>query len=95
MVKNYEKEQKSRIQRKINSIWAAKILEIDGNHLVVRRSLRDDKKASIPVSDPEQYKVGQYIDVIIWSTGSSSYGAKYIGITPDEFIPEDGADIGF
>lgn len=95
MEQNFKREQMSRALRVNNSIWAVKILEIKGNDLVFKRSLRNDKMISIPVSHPQEYKVGQYIDVIVWSIGNSSYGAKLIGITPDDFIPADGADIGF
>lgn len=94
MNQNYEKEQKDKVQRKINSIWAAKVLSIDGNNLIVRRNFKDDTTIRIPVSYPEEYQVGQYVDVQIWKSGTSSYGTRYIGVTPKEFIPVDGAYLG-
>lgn len=93
MEQNYKREQMAQGLRTRDKIWAVKILEIRENSLVFRRSFRDDKTISIPVSCPQAYKVGQYIDVIVWSTGTSSYGAKLIGTTPDAFIPADGAEI--
>lgn len=95
MDQNYKREQTSKALRVNNRIWAVKILEIRDNSLIFRRKPGGDKTASIPVSRPQDYKVGQYIDVIVWNTGNASYGVNLIGNTPDDFIPTDGADIGF
>lgn len=95
MEKNYKHEQTTAALRRINNVKAAKILEIKGNSLIIRRDYKTNKTVEISVSNPQDYKVNEYIDVILYSNGTSSYGTKFLGRTPGAFIPADGAELGF
>lgn len=45
------------------------------------------------VSMPEEYSVGEYIDLQVIRTGNASHTVKLIGRTPAAFIPADGRNI--
>lgn len=95
MEQKYKHEQTTIASRKINSVKAAKILEIKENSLIIRRGYKTNKTAEVLVSNPQDYKVNEYVDVVLYKNGTSSYGTKFLGRTPEAFIPSDGAEIGF
>lgn len=45
------------------------------------------------VSDPDNYKVNDYVDMVFTWMGSSSYKIELIGHTPPTFTPNNGIDI--
>lgn len=95
---NYKHEQTATILRRRNSIKAYKILDIQGNNLIVRNNLdksKTDRTAEFPVSEPGNYKVGGYVDMVLVSRGSNSHAIQLIGHTPPEFVPDNGADVVF
>ena len=94
-MKNYEYEhvQLTVALRSQNNIRAHKVLDIQGNDLVIKLWMNSEKTERFRVPEPEAYKVGEYLDFIILRTGKTSHTTKLIGKTPIEFIPVDGADI--
>lgn len=74
-----------------NNIYALKVLNVDGNRVVVRNALDTSTRISIIVPDT-YYEPGTYVDVA-FSEKSKSFNARLIGITPPEFVPNDGAEI--
>ena len=89
----YKHEQTTAILRHRNSIRAYRILDIQGNNLIVRNNLDKGRTAEYPVSEPDNYKVGGYVDMVFVRRGSSSYAIQLIGHTPPEFTPDNGQDI--
>ena len=89
----YKEIQKTVLSRHANSVTAHKILAIRGNNLIVQLWRNSDKQGSIPVSMPEEYSVGQYIDLQIARHSRTSHSITLIGRTPQKFIPADGANI--
>lgn len=74
-----------------NNIYALKILNVDGNRVVVRNAL--DTSTCISLVAPDSYyEAGTYVDVA-FSEKDKSFNARFIGITPPEFVPNDGAEI--
>lgn len=91
----YKKEQTKLILRKRNSIQAYKILDIKGGNLIVRNPYKRENTAEILVPKlTNDYKVGDYTDIIFCRTGSTSYKMEVVGHTPSEFAPTNGEDIG-
>ena len=90
---NYKQEQTTTILRHRNSIKAYKILDIQGNNLIIRNNLDKSKMIEFAVSEPGNYKVGSYVDMIFTRMGSSSHRIELIGHTPPEFMPDNGVDI--
>lgn len=89
----YRREQMITTLRRRNSIRAFRILDVQGNNLIVRNSLDRSKTAKFAVSEPDEYKVGDCVDMIFIKTGSSSYSIELIGHTPEEFIPKGNVEI--
>ncbi len=79
--------------RSRNSIKAHKILAIEGNSLIFQLWLNSDEQERLTVSMPEQYEIGQYIDLQVIRTSKTSYQIHLIGRTPQKFIPADGRNI--
>lgn len=90
---NYKFEQTTMELRSKRSITAHKILDIEGNDLVIRLWLNRDDIERFRVAEPENYEIGQYVDFVILRTGKASHTTKLIGKTPEQFIPVDGSDI--
>lgn len=85
---DYKNELKVRHE---NNIYALKILNVDGNRVVVRNAL--DTSTCISLVTPDSYyEAGTYVDVA-FSEKDKSFNAKLVGITPPEFAPNDGAEI--
>lgn len=89
----YKHEQTTAILRRRNAIRAYKILDIQGNNLIVRNNLNKSKTAEFSVSEPDKYKVGGYVDMVFTKTGSNSHSIELIGHTPPEFVPKGNIDI--
>lgn len=85
---DYEKKMQS---RRINNIYALKVLNTDGNRIVVRNALDILTCISIIVSD-NYYEPGTYVDVA-FSEKDRIFNAKLVGITPPEFVPDSGIEI--
>ena len=89
----YKYEQTKPALRRMNDIRAFKILDIKGNNLIVRNPYDRERIFDlIAVKNPNEYKVGGYIDVIINRMGTSSYMAQFLGKTPSDFI-DNGKEI--
>lgn len=78
----YEFERTKPMLRRRNGIRAFKILDIRGNNLIVRSPWNREKTFDLTVKNPNDYKVGDFIDAIISKTGTSSYMAQFLGKTP-------------
>lgn len=91
----YERRQLSTVLRRKNNISAHKIFNIEDNYLVVRLWRNKCETERILVLTPEEYKTGEYIDLVVSRMSKTSYRVEIIGYTPQEFIPSDDADIGF
>ena len=89
----YEYIQTTAALRNQNNVKAHKILDIQGNHLIIQLWLNSDKQEGVMVSMPEEYKAGQYIDLQIARTSKTSYQIRMIGRTPKAFVPTDGRNI--
>lgn len=89
----YKHEQTTTILRHGGHIRAYRILDIQGNNLIVRNNLDKNKTAELPVSEPDNYKIDGYVDLVFVRRGSSSYTMRLIGHTPPEFTPDNGQDI--
>jgi len=91
----YEFERSKPALRRMNSIRAFKILNVKGNNLIVRNPYDREKTFDlITVKNPNDYKIGNYIDAIISRTGTSSYMSQFLGNTPPELVPTAGEEIG-
>lgn len=89
----YKHIQETAALRNRNEIKAYKILDIQDKHLIFQLWLNSDKQERLMVSMPEEYEIGQYIDLQVVRTGNASYTIKLIGRTPASFIPADGQNI--
>lgn len=90
----YKHEQTTAILRHRNSIRAYRILDIQGDNLVIRNPYNRERTVGIPVPKlVSGYKVGDYADIIYLRTGSTGYKAEVIGHTPPEFTPDNEQDI--
>lgn len=92
-MEKYEHIQKSTALRNQNSVKAYKILDIQGKSLIFQLWLNSDEQGQIMVSIPEEYKIGEYIDLQVTRTSKTSHQIKLIGHTPDAFIPDDRRNI--
>lgn len=96
-------EQLNRYQRKMNGIQAFKILGVTDTEIIIRlpREFGENRTTKIPLSSEalSACEIGMYADIALSYTVydeqiPSSYIAKFWGITPKEFIPTNGEDIG-
>lgn len=75
-----------------NGIYAVKVLEIRRNNIIVKNPINPKTCILVPVSDSDYYGTGLYVDVAIANKGKS-FKANLIGVTPPEFVPNDGEEI--
>lgn len=75
-----------------NGIYALKILEVREGNAVVKSPLNPKICVLVPLSDSDYYGTGLYVDVAIANKGKS-FKANLIGVTPPEFVPNDGEEI--
>ncbi len=91
----YKNEQTKAILRRRNSIRAYRILDIQGDSLIIKNPY--NRERTVEISVPKivgGYNVGDYADIIFLRTGSTGYTAEVIGHTPPEFTPSNGEEIG-
>ena len=93
IIMEYKAIQKTAALRNNNGIKAYRILGIEDKHLIFQLWLNSDKQERLMVSMPEEYSVGEYIDLQVIRTGNASYIVKLIGRTPAAFVPDDGRNI--
>lgn len=91
----YEHRQLSTELRHKNNISAHKILNIEDNYLIVHLWCNKCETERISVPTPEEYKTGEYIDLVVLRMSKTSWRVELIGHTPQEFIPADDVNIGF
>ena len=76
-----------------SSVTAHKILAIRGNDLIVQLWRNSDKTSNIPVSMPEEYSIGDYVDLQVIRHSKTSHSITLIGHTPQKFIPANGTAV--
>ena len=90
----YKAIQKTEPLRCANEVKAYRILDIQGKDLIFQLWFNDENsRGSIKVSMPEDYEIGQYIDLQVIRTSKISHKVTLIGRTPHKFIPADGRNI--
>ena len=89
----YKREQKTAPLRNQNNVKAYRILDIKDNHLYFQLWLNSDEQGSVKVSMPEEYQIGEYIDLQVVRNSRTSYQIYLLGRTPQKFIPTDGRNI--
>ena len=89
----YKTIQKTAALRNNNGIKAYRILGIEDKHLIFQLWLNSDEQGRLMVSMPEEYEIGQYVDLQVVRTSKTSHTIKLIGRTPEVFIPADGRSI--
>lgn len=85
--------QLTELGRHQNGVTAHRILQKQGNDLIVRLTVNSEKTEKIPVLLPEDYETGQYIDLILSGNGKTSYTARLLGKTPMRFVPSNGESV--
>ena len=89
----YSEEQTSPILRKKNKIKSCRVLDIEGKNLIIRDFFNKENTTKFLVSDPGEYTVGSYVDMIFYRVGSISQRMDFVGHTPPDFTPENGEEI--
>ena len=92
-MERYEHIQKTAALRNQNGIKAYRILGIEDKHLIFQLWLNSDEQGRLTVSMPEEYEIGQYVDLQVVRTSKVSYQVTLIGRTPQKFIPAAGQNI--
>lgn len=90
----YRKEQTTEPLRNQNSVKAYRILDIKDKHLIFQLWLNSDEQGQMKVSMPEEYQIGEYVDMQVIRNSKTSYQIHLLGKTPAAFIPADGKNIG-
>lgn len=90
---HYNKIQLTRMERSRNGITIHKILDIQDGKLTVRMNFASEAKCNVLVFNADSYAIGEYVDLIITNMSRTSYSVKFVGYTPNEFIPADNVDI--
>lgn len=93
--RKYERRQLTTVLRHKNNVTAHKILDIQGDYLVVRLWCNKCETERISISTSEEYKIGEYIDLVVLRMSKTSWRIELIGHTPQDFIPANDTDIGF
>ena len=87
----------SKVDRRMNGITSHKVIGVKGNDLVIAvpSVLSKDGKISFLMSDTSGIKQGDYVDFCFAYTvtngRANGYSCRYLGETPSEFCPTDGA----
>ena len=89
----YKHIQTTTALRNQNGIKAHRILDIEDKHLIFQLWLNSDEQGRLMVSVPEEYRIGEFIDLQVIRTSRMSYQVTLIGRTPQKFIPVDGRAI--
>lgn len=88
----YKQEQTTAALRRENAIMVYRVLEVRGSDLIARNSLNKGGAVMLAVSNPDDYRVGDYVDMVIVPTGDNSRRIKLVGHTPPEFRPGKGQE---
>lgn len=89
----YKHIQTTAALRNRNGIKSYRILGIEDKHLIFQLWLNSDEQGRLMVSMPEEYEIGQYVDLKVVRMSKASYQVMLIGRTPQKFIPTDGRAI--
>ena len=89
----YKREQKTAPLRNQTNVKSYRILDIKDNYLYFQLWLNSDEQGKLKVSMPEEYQVGEYIDLQVIRNSRTSYQIHLLGRTPQKFIPTDGQNI--
>ena len=92
-MERYEHIQTTAALRNQNKIKAHRLLDINDGQLIFQLWPNRDEQGCLSVSMSEEFKIGEYIDLIVLRTSRTSYTVKLIGRTPQKFIPADGRNI--
>lgn len=79
----------TKLTRHFSGITSHKVLKVENDKITIRRSANSDKLIDFPISDPGEWKVGDFADFFIIATGSHSYRCDFRGRTPEKFIDRD------
>ncbi len=88
-----KREQNTTPLRNQNNVKAYRILDIKDNHLYFQLWLNSDEQGKVKVSMPEEYTIGQYVDLQIIRNSRTSYQIHLLGKIPAAFILADGRNI--
>ncbi len=86
----------TRADRRMSNITTHRVFEVKGNNIIigVPSILSKDGRISVVMSDTSDIKPGVFLDFQFAYTASngkvSSYRAKFLGVTPPEFVPKEG-----
>lgn len=90
----YKAIQKTESLRCANEVKAYRILDIQDKDLVFQLWFNDESsRGRIKVSFPEEYQIGEYVDLQVIRTSKMSHQVTLVGRTPQKFIPVDGRNI--
>lgn len=98
--KGFDSRQINKFMRRNCNVKAFRILDVSDKNLVLKLpdAFGENRTMKIPVANSENYSVGEYVDIILIYTidggVASSYKAEFLGKTPEQFIPENGEEIG-
>lgn len=62
--------------------------------MIVQLWGNSDDTGRIPVSMPQEYAIGDYVDLQVIRRSRTNYTIAFVGKTPETFIPENGENIG-
>lgn len=90
---NYDERQLNAVRRYQSKVTAHQILNVaDGMICIERNRCGKPVIENIPVSKESDFKIGQFVDLIILSNyrdgKETSFAVRVLGLTPPEFIPE-------
>lgn len=87
----------TKVDRCRGGVSAHKVLAKSDNSVTVGVSkvLSHEGKVTLNISDTSDIKTGDYLDFVFSYTISggraNGYSCRYLGKTPDQFVPADGA----
>ena len=97
-MEDYVKNQRfTKVDRYRGGVSAHRVLEKTDRSVTVGVSkvLSREGKVTLNMSDTSDIKIGDYLDFVFSYTISgrraNGYSCRYLGKTPDQFIPADGA----
>lgn len=84
--RKFKPEQASPVLRRRNFIKACRVLDVQGNYLVIEDNLDTSGKMRFLVTEPDSYEIGGCVDMVFSRIGDSSHKARLVGHTPPEFV---------
>ena len=79
----------TKLTRHFSGITSHKVLKVENDKIIIRRTINSDKLIDFPISDPGEWREGQFVDMLIIPTGDNSFRAHFKGKTPERFIDRD------